>query len=154
MWLLDRMLAGYVSRGELTVVDHKGRIYRYASRMPGLFATSSAIPAWAPPRPARRAGGPTGRHISIRRGSRQAPLQFRIPLLEIHLRSERHRIDSEAAQVDRFARAGNDSRGPGAGLVAGAGIVGLEAEIVGRVPDQAELVAELMPSSRSPGGGA
>jgi cyclopropane-fatty-acyl-phospholipid synthase len=29
MWLLDRMLAGYVSRGVLTVVDHKGRTYRY-----------------------------------------------------------------------------------------------------------------------------
>jgi cyclopropane-fatty-acyl-phospholipid synthase len=29
MWLLDKMLAGYVSRGELTVIDHKGRTYRY-----------------------------------------------------------------------------------------------------------------------------
>ncbi|HYE26985.1 MAG TPA: cyclopropane-fatty-acyl-phospholipid synthase family protein [Allosphingosinicella sp.] len=29
MWLLDKMLSGYVSRGELTVVDHKGRTYRY-----------------------------------------------------------------------------------------------------------------------------
>src|SRR5688500_12308803 len=29
MWLLDRMLAGYVNRGLLTVVDHKGRTYRY-----------------------------------------------------------------------------------------------------------------------------
>lgn len=31
MWLLDRMLAGYVRRGLLTVVDHKGRSYRYGS---------------------------------------------------------------------------------------------------------------------------
>jgi cyclopropane-fatty-acyl-phospholipid synthase len=29
MWLLDKMLAGYVRRGELTVIDHKGRTYRY-----------------------------------------------------------------------------------------------------------------------------
>ncbi|HEX6375842.1 MAG TPA: cyclopropane-fatty-acyl-phospholipid synthase family protein [Allosphingosinicella sp.] len=29
MWLLDRMLTGYVSRGELTVIDHKGGTYRY-----------------------------------------------------------------------------------------------------------------------------
>jgi cyclopropane-fatty-acyl-phospholipid synthase len=29
MWLLDKMLAGYVSRGELTVIDAKGRTYRY-----------------------------------------------------------------------------------------------------------------------------
>jgi cyclopropane-fatty-acyl-phospholipid synthase len=29
MWLLDKMLAGYVNRGELTVIDHKGGTYRY-----------------------------------------------------------------------------------------------------------------------------
>jgi cyclopropane-fatty-acyl-phospholipid synthase len=29
MWLLDKMLAGYVRRGELTVIDHKGRTFRY-----------------------------------------------------------------------------------------------------------------------------
>jgi cyclopropane-fatty-acyl-phospholipid synthase len=29
MWLLDKMLAGYVTRGELTVIDHKGRSYVY-----------------------------------------------------------------------------------------------------------------------------
>ncbi len=31
MWLLDKMLAGYIKRGELTVIDHKGRTYRYGS---------------------------------------------------------------------------------------------------------------------------
>src|SRR3954462_207104 len=31
MWLLDKMLRNYVSRGELTVIDHKGRIYRYGA---------------------------------------------------------------------------------------------------------------------------
>jgi cyclopropane-fatty-acyl-phospholipid synthase len=29
MWLLDKMLAGYVKKGELTVIDHKGKTYRY-----------------------------------------------------------------------------------------------------------------------------
>jgi len=29
MWLLDKALTGYVSRGELTVIDHKGKTYRY-----------------------------------------------------------------------------------------------------------------------------
>jgi cyclopropane-fatty-acyl-phospholipid synthase len=29
MWLLDKMLSGYVSRGELTIIDHKGRTWRY-----------------------------------------------------------------------------------------------------------------------------
>jgi len=29
MWLLDKMLASYVKKGELTLVDHKGRTYRY-----------------------------------------------------------------------------------------------------------------------------
>jgi cyclopropane-fatty-acyl-phospholipid synthase len=29
MWLLDKMLAGYVKKGELTVVTHDGRTYRY-----------------------------------------------------------------------------------------------------------------------------
>ncbi len=31
MWLLDRMLAGYVKRGELTIVDHKDRAWRYGA---------------------------------------------------------------------------------------------------------------------------
>jgi cyclopropane-fatty-acyl-phospholipid synthase len=31
MWLLDKMLRGYVKRGELTVVDHKGQTYRYGA---------------------------------------------------------------------------------------------------------------------------
>jgi cyclopropane-fatty-acyl-phospholipid synthase len=31
MWLLDRMLRNYVSRGELNVIDHKGRTYRYGA---------------------------------------------------------------------------------------------------------------------------
>lgn len=31
MWLLDKMLAGYVKRGELTVIDHDGKTYRYGS---------------------------------------------------------------------------------------------------------------------------
>ena len=31
MWLLDKMLAGYVKRGELTVVDHNGKVYRYGA---------------------------------------------------------------------------------------------------------------------------
>jgi cyclopropane-fatty-acyl-phospholipid synthase len=34
MWLLDRMLRGYVKRGELTVVDHKGKTYRYGNPDP------------------------------------------------------------------------------------------------------------------------
>ncbi|HEY0311991.1 MAG TPA: cyclopropane-fatty-acyl-phospholipid synthase family protein [Allosphingosinicella sp.] len=29
MWLLDKMLAGYVKKGELTIIDHKGKTYRY-----------------------------------------------------------------------------------------------------------------------------
>ena len=29
MWLLDKMLRGYVKRGELTIVDHKGQRFHY-----------------------------------------------------------------------------------------------------------------------------
>jgi hypothetical protein len=29
MWLLDKMLRGYVKRGELTVIDHEGQTYRH-----------------------------------------------------------------------------------------------------------------------------
>jgi cyclopropane-fatty-acyl-phospholipid synthase len=29
MWLLDKMLSGYVKRGELTIVTHDGKTYRY-----------------------------------------------------------------------------------------------------------------------------
>ncbi|MEA3002534.1 MAG: cyclopropane-fatty-acyl-phospholipid synthase, partial [Sphingomonadales bacterium] len=31
MWLLDKMLSGYVKRGELTVIDHDGKTYRYGA---------------------------------------------------------------------------------------------------------------------------
>jgi cyclopropane-fatty-acyl-phospholipid synthase len=31
MWLLDKMLRGYVKRGELTVIDHTGKSYRYGA---------------------------------------------------------------------------------------------------------------------------
>src|ERR1044072_6113804 len=31
MWLLDKMLRGYVKRGELTVIDHKGQSYSYGA---------------------------------------------------------------------------------------------------------------------------
>src|SRR3954469_2503290 len=34
MWLLDKMLAGYVKRGELTVVTHDGKTYRYGAPDP------------------------------------------------------------------------------------------------------------------------
>jgi cyclopropane-fatty-acyl-phospholipid synthase len=34
MWLLDKMLAGYVKKGELTVVDHKGKTWRYGAPDP------------------------------------------------------------------------------------------------------------------------
>ena len=40
MWLLDKMLAGYIKRGELTVVDHKGRTYRYGSPDPEFRAVT------------------------------------------------------------------------------------------------------------------
>lgn len=29
MWLLDRALRGYIKRGEVTLIDHRGRTYRY-----------------------------------------------------------------------------------------------------------------------------
>jgi len=32
MWLLDKALTGYIKRGEITVVDHDGRIYRYGRK--------------------------------------------------------------------------------------------------------------------------
>jgi cyclopropane-fatty-acyl-phospholipid synthase len=31
MWLLDKALAGYIKRGEITVVDHDGKTYRYGA---------------------------------------------------------------------------------------------------------------------------
>ena len=31
LWLLDKALSGYVKRGELTIVDHDGKTYRYGS---------------------------------------------------------------------------------------------------------------------------
>jgi cyclopropane-fatty-acyl-phospholipid synthase len=34
MWLLDKALRGYVKRGELTVIDHKGKTYRYGKPDP------------------------------------------------------------------------------------------------------------------------
>jgi cyclopropane-fatty-acyl-phospholipid synthase len=34
MWLLDKMLRGYVKRGALTVIDHRGRTYSYGSPDP------------------------------------------------------------------------------------------------------------------------
>jgi cyclopropane-fatty-acyl-phospholipid synthase len=34
MWLLDKMLRGYVKRGVLTVIDHRGRTYSYGSPDP------------------------------------------------------------------------------------------------------------------------
>ncbi len=34
MWLLDKMLAGYVKKGELTVIDHKGARYSYGAPDP------------------------------------------------------------------------------------------------------------------------
>jgi cyclopropane-fatty-acyl-phospholipid synthase len=34
MWLLDKMLRGYVKRGALTVIDHRGRSYSYGSPDP------------------------------------------------------------------------------------------------------------------------
>ena len=31
MWLLDKALGGYIKRGEITVVDHDGKTYRYGA---------------------------------------------------------------------------------------------------------------------------
>ena len=40
MWLLDRMLASYVKKGELTLVDHRGRIFRYGRPDPDYGAVT------------------------------------------------------------------------------------------------------------------
>jgi cyclopropane-fatty-acyl-phospholipid synthase len=40
MWLLDKMLRGYVKKGELTVIDHKGRTYRYGAPDPDYGAVT------------------------------------------------------------------------------------------------------------------
>ena len=35
MWLLDKMLKKLVKKGELTVIDHDGKTYRYCIRKAG-----------------------------------------------------------------------------------------------------------------------
>jgi len=49
MWLLDKMLAGYVKRGELTVVTHDGKTYRYGKSDPefGPVTVRLAVPGMA-----------------------------------------------------------------------------------------------------------
>ena len=34
MWLLDKALSGYIKRGEITLVDHDGKTYRYGAPDP------------------------------------------------------------------------------------------------------------------------
>ena len=31
MWLLDKALGGYIKRGEITLIDHDGKRYRYGA---------------------------------------------------------------------------------------------------------------------------
>ncbi|MDB5698199.1 MAG: class SAM-dependent methyltransferase [Alphaproteobacteria bacterium] len=46
MWLLDKMLAGYVKKGELTVVTHDGRTYRYGFPDPQFAPVTVRCAGW------------------------------------------------------------------------------------------------------------
>jgi len=36
MWLLDKMLRRLIRRGELTIIDHRGKEYRYGAPDPAI----------------------------------------------------------------------------------------------------------------------
>ena len=43
MWLLDKMLRKLVREGELTMIDHDGRTYRYGAPVPGMRALTAKL---------------------------------------------------------------------------------------------------------------